>query len=201
MGRFALSKTDDWQLVHPQQDIRGWPVQDAAGARVGTVTELIANTDSERVESVVLDTGTELPARDIELGDGVVRVHDGAAATDAGPVVKTYHDDAHVRRRADTGDGAARAGGAASTADYGAHADAFEQHYHTTFAGAGEPFAFYEPAYRHGYTHGASADHRGTDYAALEPDLRRSYEREHGEGTFEKVKDAVRHAFDRARRS
>lgn len=100
MGRFALSQSNDWKLENEHQDIRGWTVRDAADNDLGTVTELLASTESERVESIVLDTGEEYPARDIELHDGVVYVEGFAeeTGTEAEPVIRTY-DDARVSRR------------------------------------------------------------------------------------------------------
>lgn len=191
MGRFVLSRADDWGLVHEDQNIRGWPVVDAAGNEVGTVEELIANTDSELVESVVLDNGQEYPARDIEIADGVVYV-EGATTTgtDAGPVVKKYHN-TRVRRL-EEGDGA--------PASYEGYRDSFREHYGTTYGTTDRSYDYYEPAYRWGYTYGTSGDYRGRNYAELEPEMRRRYEEEHGRGTWERVKDAVEHAFHRARR-
>jgi uncharacterized protein (TIGR02271 family) len=72
MTRAPMSRLDEWQLENDDQDIRGWPVLDAHGATVGTVTELIGDTDSGYVESIVLDTGAELNTDQIELRDGVV---------------------------------------------------------------------------------------------------------------------------------
>lgn len=72
MARAPLSQLDDWELVYEDQDIRGWPVQDREGNRLGTVREMIVDTDTELVEEVVLDDGTEYPNDDIELRDGVV---------------------------------------------------------------------------------------------------------------------------------
>ncbi len=72
MTRAPLSQLDDWQLVHDDQDIRGWPVQDAAGHRLGTVQELLVNTDTAYVDAIVLDTGAEYPASAIQIGEGLV---------------------------------------------------------------------------------------------------------------------------------
>lgn len=100
MGHIALSQSDDWQLENEDQDIRGWTVRDADGNDLGTVTDLIADTDREQVETLVLDTGEEYPARDVELHDGVVYVE--GFAEDLGPepepVIRTY-DNARVARR------------------------------------------------------------------------------------------------------
>lgn len=100
MGRFTLSKSDDWKLENEEQDIRGWTVRDAAGNDLGTVTDLIASTESEHVESIALDNGTEYPASDIELRDGVVYVEGigDETATETEPVVRTY-DNARVLRK------------------------------------------------------------------------------------------------------
>lgn len=105
MGLFSLSETDDWQLEHDNQDIRGWTVQDSTGNEVGRVSELIASTENERVESIRLDTGEEFPARSIELHDGVVYVEGRAtpaasegSGTGQEPVIRKY-DNTRVSRR------------------------------------------------------------------------------------------------------
>ncbi len=72
MARAPLSQLNDWELVNEDQDIRGWPVEDQAGNRLGTVREMIVDTDTEQVEMIVLDNGAEYPNDDIELGNGAV---------------------------------------------------------------------------------------------------------------------------------
>jgi stress response protein YsnF len=72
MTRAPLSQLDDWQLENSDQDIRGWPVQDQAGNMIGTVTEMIVNTDVQYVDAIILDNGAEIPTSDIEIGNGVV---------------------------------------------------------------------------------------------------------------------------------
>lgn len=97
----ALSNLSDWELVHDDQDIRGWEVHDAAHRKIGRVDDLLVSTDTERVEVIRLDDGKELSARQIELGDGVVYLERGLAQKRAAagkPVVKVY-DDTRVRRR------------------------------------------------------------------------------------------------------
>ena len=74
MSKVELSRSDEWELVHDSQDIRGWPVVDGSGKTVGTVKELIVDTDEERVTSLVLDTGATIPAREVHLGENVVSV-------------------------------------------------------------------------------------------------------------------------------
>lgn len=190
MGRFVLSKTDDWTLVHDDQDIRGWPVQDRAGTKLGTVAELIANSDSELVESIVLDTGREYPAREIDLGDGVVFIEAArAVGTDADPVVKKYGNARIARREAVMVD----------ATDFDDHRSVFQQHCRTTFNTDDDGFSTYEPAYRFGYASGSHADYRDRDYADVETDLRRRFEDRHGEGTFKTMGHAVKYGFNHAR--
>ena len=72
MTRAPLSQLDDWELVYDDQDIRGRPVRDEAGNQIGTVDEMIVNTDTEYVEAIVLDNGAEYPTSEIKIGDEAV---------------------------------------------------------------------------------------------------------------------------------
>jgi uncharacterized protein (TIGR02271 family) len=74
----------------------------------------------------------------------------------------------------------------------------FRSHSKTSYGS--DAWNTYEPAYRWGYTSGGHDRYRGRDFSSAEPDLRRDYEERHGSGTWDQVKGAVRHAFDRARR-
>jgi uncharacterized protein (TIGR02271 family) len=74
MARTPLSQLDDWELVNEDQDLRGMPVQDQEGNRIGTVKEMIVDTDTEYVDMIVLDDGSEYPAGDVEARQGVVQL-------------------------------------------------------------------------------------------------------------------------------
>ncbi len=69
-----LAELDDFSLVNSGQDCRGWTVMDASGARVGTVKEMLVDTDRELVTALVLDNGQQVPARAVSLKDGTVIV-------------------------------------------------------------------------------------------------------------------------------
>lgn len=183
MALRRLSQLDDWQLVHDDQDIRGHTMMDAEGHPIGTVDDLIVNTDTERVEMIVLDDGTEYDADAIEIDDRQAYLKDTA----------TPSGDASFQ--AYTGTRAERVAGPAF-ADYDT---AFREHYRTTYGE--DDFSTYESAYRLGHRYGAREEHRNRTYEDLRPEMRRSYEERHGEGTFARVEDAVRHAFNRTRRS
>lgn len=104
MGRISLNRNDDWQVEHKRQDIRGWVVHDASGQTVGRVRDLIADTDSGVVESIVLDSGQEFPANTVEVGydDQVVHLasaHAARQAEDAGGSTPEAYRDARIRER------------------------------------------------------------------------------------------------------
>src|ERR671933_104028 len=70
MAHQPLSQLDDWELVHPDQDLRGRQLLDQSGTPLGTVRELIVDTDEERADAIVLDNGAEYPARDFRIRNG-----------------------------------------------------------------------------------------------------------------------------------
>lgn len=72
MALIPLAELEDFQLVDSDQDCRGWPVLDAAGQQVGTVREMLVDTDGERVAALVLDSGAQVPAGAVSFNDGRV---------------------------------------------------------------------------------------------------------------------------------
>lgn len=72
MAKATLSELDEYELVNESQDVRGWPLVDEGGNKLGTITEFIADTDSEYVTSLVIDDGRQVAARDVNIGDNVV---------------------------------------------------------------------------------------------------------------------------------
>lgn len=214
MAYTELSNLRDWHLVHPEQDIRGWTVQDTAGVIIGRVDDLLVDTDSELVERIRLDNGEEFPARDIEIGDKVIHVRGADVLTDetTEPVVRTYRE-TRVRRTAGTTAGAAAGMSAAgtpltsatsgtpltSTREYDTYATEFRRHYDTTYGSSGQGFNLYEPAYRFGFDAGTSDTFRGRSYGEIEPELRTEYESTHGAGSWDRIRGAVKHAFQQGR--
>jgi uncharacterized protein (TIGR02271 family) len=74
----------------------------------------------------------------------------------------------------------------------------FRQHYTTHFGSTGEPYARYEPAYRFGYTLANDPAYSGRDWAAVETDARSQWEKR-SVGTWDKMKNAIHHAWDKVR--
>jgi sporulation protein YlmC with PRC-barrel domain len=82
----SLSELDDYQLARNEQDCRGWDVVNAAGTRIGTVRDMLVDTENERVTALELDSGARLPVNEVSLRDGRVAIkglaaESGTAAT------------------------------------------------------------------------------------------------------------------------
>lgn len=189
MSRIALSDSGDWKLEFPDdQDIRGYAALDADGNRVGTVDTMIVNTEEERVDAILLDDGTEYPARDISIGDDVVyltTVH--AADDDVDGTVTVFGDSGQVIRRERVED-----------ADFDANADVFRTHYDSTYGASGGAYDDYEPAYRYGYESAHDDSYRNRPYLDAENDLRSGYATSYADRDFDADRDAVRYGYTRA---
>ena len=59
----ALTQLRSWKLDHKNEDIRGWALRDPDGHVLGTVGELIVDTDSKHVTQVVLGDGKRYAAQ------------------------------------------------------------------------------------------------------------------------------------------
>ncbi len=106
MSRHLLSNTSDWQLANSEQDLRGAALVGPDGTPVGTIRDMVLDTDAERVTTLVLEDGAEVPAADITIRDGVVYLGTPTAGgTDVEPSVAVFNDAGHVVRRVDV-DGA-----------------------------------------------------------------------------------------------
>ncbi|MDT0632251.1 PRC-barrel domain-containing protein [Rubrivirga litoralis] len=189
MSRIALSDSGDWQLEFPDdQDVRGYPALDADGNRVGTVDTMIVNTDEERVDAILLDDGTEYPARDLSIGDDVVYLTTvNAADDDVDGTVTVFGDSGQVLRRERVED-----------ADFDAHADSFRTHYGSTYGTSGGAYEDYEPAYRYGYESAYDDSYKNRPYLDAEDDLRTGYGTDYADRDFDADRDAVRYGYTRA---
>ena len=74
MAIVAYTKQDEYDVVHENQDCIGWTVTDQSGRDFGKVTEMLVNTDTEMVDSIIVDSRKRIPASDIALRDGRVVV-------------------------------------------------------------------------------------------------------------------------------
>lgn len=212
MPRLPLSDTRDWELVRSDQDLRGQPLWDAHGHRLGTIEDMIVDTQTERVSAVVLDTGDRFSAHDLSVGDDAVYVlgYDAAAAPpdsarratrdpDATPGPLHRRDDDSPRRDTQPREDApARRG-------YTDYTDDFRRHYDDEYRDRDRDYSDWEPAYRFGYDMAFEPEFAGRDFDAAEEDLRIGFYRRMGypmsdRHVWDDVRGAVSHAFDRAGR-
>jgi uncharacterized protein (TIGR02271 family) len=78
--------------------------------------------------------------------------------------------------------------------------DDYRDNFNATFAKSGMTFEQVRPAYEYGCELASDQRYRGRDWNAVEADAQRDWSTRHaGEGTWDKIKDGVRHAYDRAR--
>lgn len=98
MAHIRLRDTDEYELRHEEQDVRGWVVRDATGKSIGRVEDMIVDTDEERVASLVLNDGTSIPASDIFIGENAVYLEEVVDAAEIRPVAEVYDEFGTVRR-------------------------------------------------------------------------------------------------------
>lgn len=87
MARVPLSQLDSWNVVDQTQEIRGLRLVDEAGRPLGLISDMIVDTDAGFVDAVLLDSGREISADDIELGNNIVYMRPASAgqASEAPP--------------------------------------------------------------------------------------------------------------------
>jgi uncharacterized protein (TIGR02271 family) len=79
------------------------------------------------------------------------------------------------------------------------HDEGYREHFDSNYGENEAGYDDYQPGYRFGHTFGSSDRYEAKNYSAAEPDIKRSYEDKHGRGTFDRVKGAAKHAYNRVR--
>jgi uncharacterized protein (TIGR02271 family) len=74
----------------------------------------------------------------------------------------------------------------------------FRRHWQQEYAASGEPYETYEPAYEYGYRSANDARWKGRGWSDVESDLRTDYAKEDPGSTWERIKAAVRHGWEKA---
>ena len=193
MSRIALSNTGDWKLEFAEdQDVRGWPVVDKDGNETGLrVEDMIVDTDQKMVDALLLSDGTEYPARDVSIGEGVVY----ATATDVDG----------ARRTADID-------GYGTTVPHSGHVydddvvvqydPDYRAHYETAYADHDRAYDDdLADSYRYGTEAAYHDDFRNRAYLDAEPDLQTAYLARYPGRDFDADRHAVRYGYNRARGS
>jgi sporulation protein YlmC with PRC-barrel domain len=99
MPRVRLSDTSDWEFVHSDQDLRDRELWDSHGHKLGTIDDMVIDTDLERVVAVTVSDGAEYPAEDLSIADDAVYVLNYDASLAASPLVRRQHEEASQNRR------------------------------------------------------------------------------------------------------
>lgn len=61
-----------WELDRNADDLRGWTVVDRTGRRLGVVTHMYVDPETEHLVEVELDAGGRVSAHDLVVGDHVL---------------------------------------------------------------------------------------------------------------------------------
>lgn len=179
MSHKTLSRTDDWTLKYPSQDVRGWPVKDVSQRNtMGTVDQMIIDTDEERVDTLVLDSGSKLPVAQVELGDGVVLLGD-----DVMPEQVRVYDDGELEATLPI------------VVDKSTLAD-FRQHCVNTYEVDESAYPRYDSSYRYGYAMGQHDDYQDTSFDDASPRLRSDFEGRFSDSSYDDHRDAVRYGYN-----
>lgn len=220
MAHVLLSQTDDWTLVHDEQDLRGRDLLDASGLRIGQIDDMVVNTETEHVDEVILTDGTRHPAADLDIEGEAVYLR--GAGTVAGREPYAYKgvrrtepisgtDTVYTERTISGTDtaGAATAGtisGADSNdylrnspVDWDTYDRDFEEHYGSNYGVTGNPYSFYQPAYRFGTETSLEAGYLGTSFDDVEPKLRERWTNSFPGQRYDDYRGAIRYGFERRR--
>jgi uncharacterized protein (TIGR02271 family) len=73
----------------------------------------------------------------------------------------------------------------------------FRNDWQRNYSGQGGDYSAYAPAYSYGYRYASDPRYTGRSWNEVEPELRSSFERENPGGTWERMKNAVRYAWDK----
>ncbi len=105
-----------------------------------------------------------------------------------------------VVHRQEASIGGVRVYGHAVAHEYDHYAADFHDDYAARYAGHGDRFEDYEPAYRYGHSLASDERYGGRQWEDIEADVRGDWERRHPDNAWERFKGAVRSAWERATR-
>lgn len=169
MARDIISNLSDWGLVYEEQDIRGREAVDENGNRLGMVTDLIGDTEVERIVAIVLDGGREYAADLVDIDKDRIRIRATAgtdASADATGAYAGQSSSAYVAPMA-----AAGSAGAMSYANW-----------------SDDDRSYFEERRSH---------YRGRAWDdSLEADLRRDYSARYGASGWDRFKASVREGWE-----
>ncbi len=93
MSKELLRHLDNWHLNDQSPDLRGRALKSRAGAGIGIVQDFLVETDSNRVQSLILEDGSEYSLRDLELREGEPYLSPGCTHSLDGAVTVVHEKD------------------------------------------------------------------------------------------------------------
>ncbi len=224
MAHILLSESDEWQLVHEGQDLRGQDLLDPNGLRIGQISDMVIDTAEERVDEVILADGTRYDAADLDIEDGVAYLrgsateartpypNEGVQRVETTPVVDSIDESVYDRDTISGTDtialGTSGTISGAEAGDYVRHCatlprdehdEVFEEHYRQTYQGSGNPYDFYRPAYRFGSDLSRGQGFLNTSFEDVEPSVQDRFASAFPGLRYDTLAGAVRHGFERRR--
>ena len=184
MAHFPLSSNSDWELKNADQDIRGWEVRDSGDNRLGAVTHMLMNTETEMVDFIRLDTGRELATVDVHIGEDIVYYDfQDVGKLPAGVIVHDGHG--QLARRSVLHDPV-----------FATYDDVLRSHHGRAFGEIGWPYEFYLPGYRFGYTLASEETNADKTYEQIEPLAKEAFVSRHGGSEYSDHREAIRHGYE-----
>lgn len=101
MTHELYSETNNWEVENDEQDVRGWNVVDEQGQQLGTVRDMYVDTQTETIDRLVLDNGSEVDVSTVRVDDGTIRIAGGMASM-AGADRQEMSGSAALADRSDT---------------------------------------------------------------------------------------------------
>jgi sporulation protein YlmC with PRC-barrel domain len=74
MTHELYGESDNWEVESDGQDVRGWDVVDEQGQKIATVSDMYVDTETETIDRLVLDNGSELEVSSVLVEDGTIRL-------------------------------------------------------------------------------------------------------------------------------
>jgi hypothetical protein len=174
----------------------GGTVGGIAGALIGMG---IPEYEAKRYEGKIRE-GNILISVHTENSDEVSRAKEVFKNAGAEDIAYTGEESVKGDSRDVSYDTSVRATQAYDAQPYTSYEPGFRDDFSSKYGQTGRPYLDYEPAYRYGYTLATDPRYRDREWDAIEPEARSGWA-EHGRGTWEEFKDAIRRAWDRVRGS
>jgi hypothetical protein len=140
---------------------------------------MIVDTADEKVDTLVLESGVEVPASNVAIGDDVVFLKSDLDDPEA--VVEVYDDGGHLVDQEVVYDDDT--------------VGRFRNHHSEIYGVSGGDYDDYDFAYRYGYDRAHDDDFSGVNYNDADSDLRKGFSREYPDHRYDDYGHAVQYGY------